>query len=268
LRQRVARHRRSVGNGQPIRRRGARAFPVFSGRRISVDIRLLQRRKFVDRAKNSVDRPSSEFDTQVLELSLCSLPTSTPKRQHRRFWGSFFSVSGFLTRHWHGAVQRSLKLGSWLHLRFLAAGLNIGTRASGPSWLQWQRSSVSPVWRAEGRSIAGWVKAWCCSQRARVSSQTATLNRSHRERSRCGWKTVPPVSVMPARSDASASASESSICGKRSQTTRRRQAPRTIQVRCVRRRDIVARLAQALVQAMTNICGNGHRPASDGSAAW
>src|SRR5580700_4255666 len=55
-RQRVARHRRSVGNGQPIRRRGARAFPVFSGRRISVDIRLLQRRKFVDRAKNSVDQ--------------------------------------------------------------------------------------------------------------------------------------------------------------------------------------------------------------------
>jgi hypothetical protein len=76
------------------------------------------------------------------------------------------------------------------------------------------------------------------------------------------------ASMMPARSDASASASESSICGKRSQTTRRRQAPRTIQVRCVRRRDIVARLADALVQAMTNICGNGHRPASDGSAAW
>jgi hypothetical protein len=127
-RQRVAWHRRSVGHGQPIRRRGARAFPVFSGRRISVDIRLLQRRKFVDRAKNSVDRPSNEFDTQVLELSLYSLPTSTPKRQHRRFWGSFFSVSVFPTRHWHGTVQRSLRLGSWLHPTFLAAGLNIGTR--------------------------------------------------------------------------------------------------------------------------------------------
>jgi hypothetical protein len=112
-RQRVAWHRRSVGHGQPIRRRGARAFPVFSGRRISVDIRLLQRRKFVDRAKNSVDRPSNEFDTQVLELSLYSLPTSTPKRQHRRFSGSFFSVSVFPTRHWHGAVKRSLRLGSW-----------------------------------------------------------------------------------------------------------------------------------------------------------
>jgi hypothetical protein len=34
--------------------------------------------------------------------------------------------------------------------------------------------------------------AWRCSQRCtRVSSQTATLNRIHGERSRCGRKTVP-----------------------------------------------------------------------------
>jgi hypothetical protein len=31
--------------------------------------------------------------------------------------------------------------------------------------------------------------------------------------------------------------------------------------------DIVARLAEALVQAMTDICGNGQRPTLDGSAA-
>jgi hypothetical protein len=30
---------------------------------------------------------------------------------------------GFPTRHWHGAVQRPLRLGSWLHPTFLAAGL-------------------------------------------------------------------------------------------------------------------------------------------------
>ena len=49
-----------------------------------------------------------------------------------------------------------------------------------------------PVWRAEGTIYRGWVKAWCCSQRARVSSQTATLNRSHRERSNVDGRPCHP----------------------------------------------------------------------------
>ena len=48
-----------------------------------------------------------------------------------------------------------------------------------------------------------------CSQRCtRVSSQTATLNRIHGERSRCGRNTAPGASMMPSRCEASASVSE------------------------------------------------------------
>ena len=57
----------------------------------------------------------------------------------------------------------------------------------------------------------------CSQRRTRRSSQTVTLNRIHGERSRCGRKTVPGASIMPSRCEFSASASESSICGKRAQ---------------------------------------------------
>ena len=53
-------------------------FAVFRRRQISVAIRLLRHLKFVDRPKNSVDPPRSEFDTQALEIQLSSAPSPAP----------------------------------------------------------------------------------------------------------------------------------------------------------------------------------------------
>jgi len=63
---------------------------------------------------------------------------------------------------------------------------------------------------------AAFIRRCRCSQRCtRVSAQTATLNRSHSERSRWGRKTVSGASIIPSRCASSASASESSIWGNR-----------------------------------------------------
>src|SRR6516162_8905654 len=63
--------------GPPIKRRNARTFPCFSGRRISVVIRLLPRWKFVDRRHNSIDQPSNEFDMQGPEKALSFPPSGS-----------------------------------------------------------------------------------------------------------------------------------------------------------------------------------------------
>ena len=70
------------------------------------------------------------------------------------------------------------------------------------------------TWRRRSPRYAAVLDVSRCSQSCtRLSSQTVTLNRIHAERSRCGRKTAPGASMMPSRCDASASGSESSMCG-------------------------------------------------------
>jgi hypothetical protein len=64
--------------------------PVFSGRRISIVIRLIQRHKFVVRAKNSIVPPSNEFVSQVIVIGFYFLTMDAPLTQEN----AIFAVLG------------------------------------------------------------------------------------------------------------------------------------------------------------------------------